>query len=44
MAAPHVAGGAALILGGSPSLTPAQVWSTMQTNSTANVISNPGTG
>jgi subtilisin family serine protease len=44
MAAPHVAGGAALILGGSPALTPAQVASTMFTNSTPNKIANPGSG
>ncbi|MGQ0840002.1 S8 family peptidase [Actinokineospora sp.] len=44
MAAPHVAGGAALILGGSPGLTPAQVASTMFTNSTPNKITNPGSG
>ena len=44
MAAPHVAGGAALILGGSPALTPAQVATTMFTNSTPNKIGNPGSG
>ncbi len=44
MAAPHVAGGAALILGGSPALTPAQVASTMFTNSTPNKITGPGSG
>ncbi|NUT49605.1 MAG: S8 family serine peptidase, partial [Saccharothrix sp.] len=44
MAAPHVAGGAALILGAQPSLTPAQVASTMIGNSTANKITSPGTG
>lgn len=44
MASPHVAGGAALILSGSPGLTPAQVASTMFTNSTPNKITNPGSG
>jgi subtilisin family serine protease len=44
MAAPHVAGGAALLLAGSPGLTPAQVASTMFANSTLNKITNPGTG
>ena len=44
MAAPHVAGGAALILGTTPSMTPAQVASTMYTNSTPNKITSPGTG
>jgi hypothetical protein len=44
MATPHVAGGAALILGGSPSLTPAQVATTMYSNSTPNKITNPGAG
>jgi hypothetical protein len=44
MAAPHVAGGAALILGASPSLSPAQVWSQMSASSTPNKITNPGTG
>ncbi|MFE2756817.1 S8 family peptidase [Actinosynnema sp. NPDC059335] len=44
MAAPHVAGGAALLLGATPSLTPAQVAAAMITNSTANKITSPGTG
>jgi subtilisin family serine protease len=44
MATPHVAGGAALILGSTPTLTPAQVASTMFTNATLNHITNPGTG
>jgi len=44
MATPHVAGGAALILGANPGLTPAQVWSTMSSNSTPNKITNPGAG
>ena len=44
MASPHVAGGAALILGGSPTLTPSQVASTMFSNATPNKITNPGSG
>ncbi len=44
MASPHVAGGAALILGGTPTLTPAQVASALYTNSTPNKIANPGSG
>ena len=44
MAAPHVAGGAALILGANPSATPAQVASTMISASTPNKITSPGTG
>ncbi|SCL25703.1 Serine protease, subtilisin family [Micromonospora nigra] len=44
MAAPHVAGAAALLLGDSPGLTPAQVASTMFTNSTPNKITSPGSG
>ncbi|WP_342787151.1 S8 family peptidase [Saccharothrix saharensis] len=44
MAAPHVAGGAAVLLGATPSLTPAQVASAMITNSTANKITSPGSG
>jgi len=44
MATPHVAGGAALILGATPNLTPAQVASTMFANATLNHIINPGTG
>jgi subtilisin family serine protease len=44
MAAPHVAGGAALILGASPSATPAQVWNTMNADSSLNKITSPGTG
>jgi subtilisin family serine protease len=44
MATPHVTGAAALILGGSPGATPAQVWSTMQANSTAGRVTNPGAG
>ncbi len=44
MAAPHVAGGAALILGATPSATPAAVWSAMSAASTPNKITSPGTG
>ena len=44
MATPHVTGAAALILGVTPSLTPAQVWSEMSANATLNKITNPGTG
>ncbi|WDZ82623.1 S8 family peptidase [Micromonospora cathayae] len=44
MAAPHVAGAAALILNDNPGLTPAQVASTMYTNATPNKITNPGSG
>ncbi|GAA3464174.1 S8 family serine peptidase [Saccharothrix longispora] len=44
MAAPHVAGGAALLLGATPSLTPAQVASAMVANSTPNKITSPGAG
>jgi subtilisin family serine protease len=44
MATPHIAGGAALILGASPSLTPAQVATQMFSAATLNHIANPGTG
>ena len=44
MATPHVAGGAALILGASPGLTPAQVASQMFADATLNHVANPGTG
>jgi len=44
MAAPHVAGGAALILGATPSATPAQVAATMFANASLNKITSPGTG
>ncbi|MDG4764134.1 S8 family peptidase [Solwaraspora sp. WMMD406] len=44
MAAPHVAGAAALILAASPNMSPAQVATTMFGNSTPNKITNPGTG
>lgn len=41
MASPHAAGGAALILGDDPTLTPAQVWSTMDALAVTGQISNP---
>ncbi|WP_051772525.1 S8 family peptidase [Saccharothrix sp. NRRL B-16314] len=44
MAAPHVAGGAAVLLGATPSLTPAQVANAMVANSTPDKITSPGTG
>jgi subtilisin family serine protease len=44
MATPHVVGAAALILSANPSMTPAQVQSTMKANGTPNKISNPGAG
>ncbi|MFD1151429.1 S8 family peptidase [Saccharothrix hoggarensis] len=44
MAAPHVAGGAALLLGATPGLTPAQVASAMTGSATPNKITSPGTG
>jgi subtilisin family serine protease len=44
MATPHVAGDAALILGGSPSLTPAQVTSQMFAKSILNKITDSGSG
>ncbi|MFC4856968.1 S8 family peptidase [Actinophytocola glycyrrhizae] len=44
MAAPHVAGAAALYLADNPAASPATVQSTMKTNATPNKITNPGTG
>ncbi len=44
MATPHVTGGAALLLGADPSLTPAQVAAQMASNASTNKISNPGSG
>ncbi|WP_432904179.1 S8 family peptidase [Micromonospora matsumotoense] len=44
MAAPHVAGAAALVLAGNTGLTPAQVAATLFDASTPNKITNPGTG
>jgi subtilisin family serine protease len=44
MASPHVAGAAALVLGASPSSTPAQVRDTLVGNATPNVVTSAGTG
>lgn len=44
MAAPHVAGLAALALAGSPAATPAQVASLIQTAATTAVVTDAGTG
>jgi subtilisin family serine protease len=44
MASPHIAGGAALILGANPTFTPAQVRAAMVGNATSGVISNVGAG
>lgn len=44
MAAPHVAGVAALYLEGNPTATPAQVTSALITNATPNKIGNAGAG
>jgi subtilisin family serine protease len=44
MATPHVVGGAALILGANPALTPQQVRDQMVNNATSGVVTNPGTG
>jgi subtilisin family serine protease len=44
MAAPHVAGAAALVLGNSPGASPAQVWDALDGLSVSGKISNPGTG
>jgi subtilisin family serine protease len=44
MAAPHVAGAAALVLGASPSSTPAQVRDFLVNQATAGALANPGTG
>lgn len=44
MAAPHVAGTAALYLSVNPSATPAQVAAALSSNATANVVSSPGSG
>jgi subtilisin family serine protease len=44
MAAPHVAGAAALVLAANPSWSPAQVRDFLVDNATPNVVTNPGTG
>ncbi|MGN9809751.1 S8 family peptidase [Micromonospora sp. BQ11] len=44
MAAPHVAGAAALVLSGNPSWTPSQVGSYLVTNATTGRVTSPGTG
>lgn len=44
MATPHVAGGAVLYLQSNPSATPAAVRNALVNNSTASVVSSPGTG
>lgn len=44
MAAPHVAGAAALYLQAHPSATPAQVGNALISTATTGVVSNPGTG
>ncbi|MFV2117540.1 S8 family peptidase [Streptomyces sp. Act-28] len=44
MAAPHVAGAAALYLAANPSATPAQVSSALTAAATGGVVTNPGTG
>ncbi|MGQ0839036.1 S8 family serine peptidase [Actinokineospora sp.] len=44
MASPHVAGGAALILGASPGMSPQQVASKLYADATLNKITNPGAG
>ncbi|URM89782.1 S8 family peptidase [Streptomyces sp. MRC013] len=44
MAAPHVAGAAALYLANNPSATPAQVASAMTSSATSGVVTSPGAG
>ncbi|MDX2262091.1 MAG: S8 family peptidase [Gemmatimonadales bacterium] len=44
MASPHVAGAAALVLGATPSATPAQVAATLTGNATPGVVTSAGTG
>ncbi|WP_200769539.1 S8 family peptidase [Fontimonas thermophila] len=44
MAAPHVAGAAALVLGANPAATPAQVRDTIVGTTTLGVVTSPGSG
>lgn len=44
MAAPHVAGAAALLLAENPAYTPQQVRDTLVANATSGVVGNPGSG
>jgi aqualysin 1 len=44
MASPHVAGAAALILGATPTATPAEVAGTLLGNATLDKVTSPGTG
>jgi len=44
MAAPHIAGAAAIVLGRNPDLSPAQVTATLVDSATTNVLLNVGTG
>ncbi|MFZ9697136.1 MAG: S8 family serine peptidase [Ilumatobacteraceae bacterium] len=44
MAAPHVAGAAALVLGAEPTLSPAQVATRLMSNATANILGAVGPG
>ena len=44
MAAPHVAGAAALVLSANPSYTPTQVRNYLYNNATTNVATSPGSG
>ncbi len=44
MAAPHVAGTAALYLQRDPTATPSQVWSAISSRATSNALTNIGTG
>jgi subtilisin family serine protease len=44
MAAPHVAGAAALVLGADPAATPAQVLAALTAKASASKVTSPGTG